>query len=93
VVPELSNRAGKLKRQDVIMKNTATVLLCRDMTLRGKQMVLQLSLSKPGGHVLPPDFGQIRRWAISEDGLRRLHVEYLRSGLALGVWAKLPVYL
>jgi hypothetical protein len=34
-----------------------------------KQMVLILSLPKPGGHVLSPDFGQIRRWAVSEDGL------------------------
>ena len=68
-MPELSNRAEKLRRQDVIMENTATVLLCHDMTLRRKQMVLQLPLSKPGGHVLPPDFGQIRRWAVSEDGL------------------------
>jgi len=68
-VPKLSNRAEKLGRQVVMMKNTATVLLCHDMTLRRKNIVvLKLSLPKPGGHVLSPDFGQIRRWAVSEDG-------------------------
>ena len=50
VVPKLSNRAEKLKRQGVMMKNTATVLLCHDMTPRRKnRVVLKLSLPKPGG--------------------------------------------
>ena len=71
-MPKLSNRAEKLRRQGVMMKDTATVLLCHDMTLRRKnRVVLKLSLSKPRGHVLSPDFGQIRRWAVSEDGLKR----------------------
>ena len=69
-MPKLSNFAEKLERQGIMMKNTATGLLCHDMTLRRKnRVVLKLSLPKPGGHVLSPDFGQIRRWAVREMGL------------------------
>jgi hypothetical protein len=69
VVPKLSNRAEKLRRQGVMMKDTATVLLCHDMTRRRKsRMILELSIPKPGGHVLSPEFDQVRggprsRWA------------------------------
>ena len=67
---KLSNLVEKLRRQGIMMKDTATVLLCHDMTLRRKnRVVLKLSLPKPGGHVLSPDFGQIRRWAVREMGL------------------------
>ena len=68
--PELSNHTEKVRRQAIMMKNTATGLLCHDMTLRRKnRVVLDLSLPKPGGHVLSPDFGQIQRWAVREMGL------------------------
>ena len=70
-MPKLSNFAAKLRRQGIMMKDTATVLLCHDMTLRRKnRVVLELSLPKPGGHVLSPDFGQIRRWAVRKMGLK-----------------------
>ena len=69
-MPKLSNFAEKLERQGIMMRNTATGLLCHDMTLRRKnRVVLKLSLPKPGGHVLSPDFGQIRKWAVREMGL------------------------
>ena len=32
-------------------------------------MILEMLFPKPGGHVLSPDFGQIRRWAVREMGL------------------------
>jgi hypothetical protein len=61
MVPNLSNRAEKLRRKGIMMKDTATVLLCHDMTRRGKSiLVLELSLPKPGGHVLTPEFNRIR---------------------------------
>ena len=44
-------------------------------------MVLELLLPKPGGHVLSPDFGQIRRRAVIEMGLEDMHMKSLRSGL------------
>jgi hypothetical protein len=66
----------KLRRQGIMTTDAATVLLCHDMTLRRKnRVVLKLSLPKPGGHVLSPDFGQIRRWAVIEMGLKKMHVE------------------
>ena len=75
---KLSNFAEKLRRQGVIMKDAATVLLCHDMTRRKKSvMILEMSFPKPGGHVLSPDFGQIRRWAASEMGLKDIRVEDL----------------
>ena len=49
------------------------------------RVILELKLPKPGGHVLSPDFGQIRRWAVREVGLEdytwkiseaALHEEY-----------------
>ena len=53
-----------------MMEDTATVLLCHDMTRRRKSgVILELSIPKPGGHVLSPDFGQIQRWAVREMGL------------------------
>ena len=33
-------------------------------------MILEMLFPKPGGHVLSPDFGQIRRWAVKEMGLK-----------------------
>jgi hypothetical protein len=64
-----SNHAEKLRRQGIMMKNAATVLLCHDMTRRRKnRVILELSIPKPGGHVLSPEFDQVRggprsRWA------------------------------
>ena len=50
VMPELSNFAEKLRRQGIMITDTATALLCHDMTLRRKnRVVLELSLPKPGG--------------------------------------------
>jgi hypothetical protein len=36
MAPNLSIHAEKLRRQGIIMKDTATVLLCHDMTRRRK---------------------------------------------------------
>jgi hypothetical protein len=40
------------------------------------RVVLELSLPKPGGHVLSPDFNQVRRWAVIEMGLENIHGKY-----------------
>ena len=40
-----------------------------DPTKKKNRVVLELSLPKPGGHVLSPDFGRIQRWAVREMGL------------------------
>ena len=44
-------------------------------------MVLELLLPKPGGHVLSPDFDQIKRWAVIEMGLEDMHIMCFRIGL------------
>ena len=43
-------------------------------------MVLELLLPKPGGHVLSPDFDQIKRWAVIEMGLEDMHITCFRIG-------------
>jgi hypothetical protein len=43
---------------------------------RKNRVVLELLLPKPGGHVLSPDFNQVRRWAVIEMGLEDMHVKY-----------------
>jgi hypothetical protein len=66
---KLPSHAEKLRRQGIMMKDTAMVLLCYDMTRRRKdRVILELLIPKPGGHVLSPEFDQIRgrprsRWA------------------------------
>ena len=71
---KLSNLAEKLRRQGIMMKDTATVLLCHDMTLRRKgRVVLELSFPKPGGHVLSPEFDRIRGGPRLEMGLKDIH--------------------
>lgn len=50
VMLELSNFAEKLRRQGIMIADTATALLCHDMTLQSKnRVVMELSLPKPGG--------------------------------------------
>ena len=74
---ELSNFAEKLRRQGIMITDTTTALLCHNMTLQRKnRVVLELSLPKPGGHVLSPDFNQVRRWAVIEMGLENIHGKY-----------------
>jgi hypothetical protein len=43
--------------------------------MKENRVVLELLLPKPGGHVLSPDFGQIRRWAVIEMGLEDMHMK------------------
>ena len=43
--------------------------------MKENRVVLELLLPKPGGHVLSPDFGQIRRWAVIEMGLEDMHIK------------------
>ena len=56
-------------------------------------MVLELLLPKPGGHVLSPDFGQIRRRAVMEMGLRGYAYKVFLNRPRARVWARLSVYL
>jgi hypothetical protein len=43
--------------------------------MKENRVVLELLLPKPGGHVLSPDFGKIRRWAVIEMGLEDMHIK------------------
>jgi hypothetical protein len=43
--------------------------------MKENRVVLELLLPKPGGHVLSPDFGQIRRWAVMEMGLEDMRMK------------------
>jgi hypothetical protein len=52
VVPGLSNRAEKLRRQVIMMKDSATVLLCHDMTLRRKTDGFEIIITKTRGALL-----------------------------------------
>ena len=56
---KLSNFAEKLRRQGIMMKDTATVLPRHDPT-KENRVILELSIPKPGGHVLSPEFDRVR---------------------------------
>ena len=43
--------------------------------MKENRVVLELLLPKPGGHVLSPDFGQIRRWAVIKMGLEDMRIK------------------
>ena len=71
---KISGHAEKWKRQGIVMKDTAAVLLCHDMTRRKKSiMILEMSFPKPGGHVLSPEFDRIRGGPRLEMGLKNIH--------------------
>jgi hypothetical protein len=71
---KLPSHTEKVRRQGIMMKDTAMVLLCYDMTRRRKdRVILELSIPKPGGHVLSPEFDQVRRWAAIKMGLKIIH--------------------
>ena len=73
-MPNLSIHAEKLRRRGDVMKDSAAVLLCHDMTRRRKGiMILELSFPKPGGHVLSPEFDRIRGRPRLEMGLKDIH--------------------
>ena len=48
--------------------------------MKENRVVLELLLPKPGGHVLSPDFDQIKRWAVIEMGLEDIHITCFRIG-------------
>ena len=54
----LPDHAEKLRRQDIMMKDTATVLPRHDPT-KESRVILELPIPKPGGHVLSPEFDQV----------------------------------
>src|SRR3954463_5311621 len=57
----------KLRRQGIVMRmHCSRFDLQRSNRRRKRKMVLELLLPKPGGHVLPPDFGQ--SWEVGRDG-------------------------
>jgi hypothetical protein len=71
---KLPSHAEKLRRQGIVMKDTAMVLLCYDMTRRRKdRVILELSIPKPGGHVLSPEFDRVRGGPRSRLGLKNIH--------------------
>ena len=59
----------------------------------GRSLLKLLGAKIDVGKVLSPGFNRDQEVGRDQDGLGRLYMENLRSGLARRIWAKLPVYL
>lgn len=91
---KLPSHAGKVRRQGIMMKDTAMVLLCYDMTRRRKdRVILELSIPKPGGMCYHPNLtrSEVGR---DRDGLEDYTLKNIReSALNSKFGLSLPLYL
>ena len=71
-----SGSTEKPRRQGIMMEGHCSGFCSATRNpMKENRVVLELLLPKPGGHVLSPDFGQIKRWAVMEMGLEDMRMK------------------